>query len=89
MVQAALLSCAAVSEVSALAISGDLRKMIKPYKRGEPLQDIVTWDEVGSLNGCVLGGLELTINATALPLRAWRTDHDLFWRIPPVPSAST
>jgi hypothetical protein len=48
LVQTALLSCAAVHKVSALAISGDVRNMIKPYKRGEPLQDIVTWDEVRS-----------------------------------------
>ncbi|KAK6435536.1 hypothetical protein LTR95_008279 [Oleoguttula sp. CCFEE 5521] len=44
LVQALLLSATAVQETTALAISGDLTKHIKPYKRGEVLQDIVTWD---------------------------------------------
>ncbi|USW56803.1 Putative glycoside hydrolase, family 35, Galactose-binding-like domain superfamily [Septoria linicola] len=41
---AALLSVAAV-ETAALAIGGKPNMMIKPYKRNEPLQDVVTWDE--------------------------------------------
>lgn len=41
-----LLAAAAVREVTALAITGDLNRHIKPYKRGQPLQSIVTWDAV-------------------------------------------
>lgn len=43
--QAVLLSAAAV-QTAALAIGGKPNMLIKPYKRNEPLQDIVTWDEV-------------------------------------------
>ncbi|PIA88990.1 putative beta-galactosidase A [Cercospora beticola] len=42
--QAVLLSAAAV-QTAALAVGGKPNMLIKPYKRNEPLQDIVTWDE--------------------------------------------
>jgi hypothetical protein len=45
LLQTALLSCAAVQDVSARALAGKPSDFIRPYKRGEPLQDIVTWDE--------------------------------------------
>jgi hypothetical protein len=45
LLQAALLSCTAVQDVSARALAGKPQHYIQPYKRGEPLQDIVTWDE--------------------------------------------
>ena len=46
LLQAALLSCATVQDVvSARALAGKPQHFIQPYKRGEPLQDIVTWDE--------------------------------------------
>lgn len=45
LLQAALLSCVAVHDVSARALSGKPQHFIQPYRRGEPLQDIVTWDE--------------------------------------------
>jgi hypothetical protein len=43
--RAALLSLAAL-HTAALSIAGKPNLMIKPYKRNEPLQDVVTWDEV-------------------------------------------
>jgi hypothetical protein len=45
LLQAALLSCTAVQDVSARALAGKPQHYIQPYRRGEPLQDIVTWDE--------------------------------------------
>lgn len=45
LIQAALLSSVAVQDVSARALAGKPQHFIQPYKRGEPLQDIVTWDE--------------------------------------------
>lgn len=45
LLQAALLSSVAVQDVSARALAGKPQHFIQPYKRGEPLQDIVTWDE--------------------------------------------
>ena len=45
LLQAALLSCVAVQDASARALAGKPQHFIQPYKRGEPLQDIVTWDE--------------------------------------------
>lgn len=42
---AALLATAAV-QTAAVAIGGKPGMMIKPYPRNEPLQSIVTWDEV-------------------------------------------
>jgi hypothetical protein len=45
LLQAALISCTAIQDVSARALAGKPNDFIKPYKRGEPLQDIVTWDE--------------------------------------------
>ena len=46
LLQAALLSCATFQDVvSARALAGKPQHFIQPYKRGEPLQDIVTWDE--------------------------------------------
>lgn len=47
--QAALLSLAAV-QTTALTIGGRSGLVVKPYKR-EPLQDIVTWDEVRLMLG--------------------------------------
>ena len=43
--KAALLALAAV-HTAALTIAGKPNLMIKPYKRNEPLQNVVTWDEV-------------------------------------------
>jgi len=43
LAKAALLSCAAVREVSAMALVGNPSNFIK---RGPLLQDVVTWDEV-------------------------------------------
>ena len=45
LLQAALISCTAIQDVSARALAGKPNDFIQPYKRGEPLQDIVTWDE--------------------------------------------
>lgn len=45
LLQAALISCTALQDVSARALAGKPHTFIQPYKRGEPLQDIVTWDE--------------------------------------------
>jgi hypothetical protein len=45
LLQAALLSCTAVQDVSARVLAGKPQNFIQPYKRGEPLQNIVTWDE--------------------------------------------
>lgn len=43
LAKAALLSCAAMKEVSAMALVGNPSNFIK---RGPLLQEIVTWDEV-------------------------------------------
>lgn len=45
LLQAALISSTAIQDVSARALAGKPNDFIQPYKRGEPLQDIVTWDE--------------------------------------------
>lgn len=41
----ALLCLAGLQVASGMTVAGKPNMMIKPYKR-EPLQDIVTWDEV-------------------------------------------
>jgi hypothetical protein len=45
LLEAALLSAVAVQDVSARALAGKPQHFVQPYRRGEPLQDIVTWDE--------------------------------------------
>lgn len=45
LLQTALLSLATLQTTSARAIAGKPQNYIQPYRRGEPLQDIVTWDE--------------------------------------------
>lgn len=46
--KAALLSAAAVQSATALAIGGKPNLMIRDSYKREPLQDIVTWDEVST-----------------------------------------
>lgn len=80
--QVALLAAAAVQTVG-LAIGGRPDLMIKPYKR-EPLQDIVTWDEVSLRNRGHLPRLTFQ----AFTVRPRRASSLVFGRISPVSPSS-
>jgi hypothetical protein len=92
LLQAALLSCTAVQDVSARALAGKPQHFIQPYKRGEPLQDIVTWDEHSLLirgeRVMLFSGEFHPVSTHQIPEPKKTSTHNLTNNSKPVPPSS-